>query len=72
MEMKKVTITENQILIEGFGETEFVEPGKSGLDLGSCRDVARVGMAWALRKLAEDVEKDMTGDWDRQISCIGD
>lgn len=66
--MRKVVITEDGISIKGFGGTEFIEPGKSGLGLGSCRDTARVALVWAMRKLADDLEKDMIGDWDNQIS----
>lgn len=63
--MRKVTIFENEILIEGFDYTDLHREG-----MGSCRDVARVGLAWALRKLSEDIEKDMNGDWDNQISGV--
>ena len=65
--MKKITITETEINIEGFDNVEFKEPGKSGLDMGSCRDVSRVAMIWAIQKLVTDLGYDLTGEWESEI-----
>lgn len=64
--MKKVIITENEIEVIGFDDVEFQNENIEG----SCRDVARVGLAWALHKLVEDLEKDVHGDWPNQVTTV--
>ncbi|MBU8921761.1 MAG: hypothetical protein KOO63_08075 [Bacteroidales bacterium] len=68
--MKQVTITEDGISISGFSSEDFT--GYAKTDLGSCRDVARVGLAWAMKRLADDAHLDATGDRDNQTSFIAD
>ena len=63
--MKRVTITEGQVLVEGFSNTEFMND-----ELGSCREVRRAGLAWALKRLANEIELDLLGDWEKQTTCV--
>lgn len=68
--MKKIIITENEVNITGFSADDFTGDAKE--EFGSCRDVARVGLAWAVKRIAEELHKDLTGEWDKQTTCIGD
>ena len=68
--VRKITITEDTILIEGFSGDDFRGYAKD--QMGSCRDVARFGMTWAAKRIADDLNNDASGDWDNQTSCIGD
>ena len=65
--MKKITITENEIEVCGFIDTDFKDE-----DLGGCADVARTGIAWALKRIAEEQMHDATGDREKLTRSIGD
>lgn len=68
--MKKIIITENDVNVSGFSADDFT--GYAKKEFSSCRDVARVGLAWAAKRIAEELHKDLIGEWDKQTTYIGD
>ncbi len=66
--MKRIIITEKDVEVSGFSADDFTGYAKD--QLRSCRDVSRVGLAWAAQRLADELLKDLNGDWDNQTTFI--